>query len=214
MCLLGQLLCAFLQCLPAATPLSPSLPQALHPGTVYRFRAEMFRCGRAGLGSALSSRKPSLSSSCRMAKLASCSMSLKVSPMLRNIEKKSSWSRVSTRMLSGKSSVAFFSSRVTSTHCTTRLTGHRRNRVPPGQMGTRAGQGGLLPFACTRNPQEELHPQHALRLSPAVLGRAHHDQQQAAEVSAMAQANPALALRIDWVPICPMNSSRDINEHV
>lgn len=94
----------------------------------YRFRAEMFLCGRRGLGRALSSRKPSLSSSCRMARLASCSISLKVSPMFRNMEKNSSWSRVSTRMLSGKSKVAFFSRRVTSTHCTTRLTDNHRDK--------------------------------------------------------------------------------------
>lgn len=107
----------------------------------------MLLCGRGGLGSALSSRKPSLSSSCRMARLASCSMSLKVSLMLRNMEKKSSWSRVSTRMLSGKSSVAFFSSRVTSTHCTTRLTGHQRGQTHH-QVKPAGGLGRQAPDSC------------------------------------------------------------------
>lgn len=58
-----------------------------------------------------------------MAMLASCSINLKVSLMLRNMEKKCSVWRVLTLTLSGKTKVEFFSSWVTSVHGTTRVTG-------------------------------------------------------------------------------------------
>lgn len=82
----------------------------------------MFLRGLLGFGRDLSCRKLSLSSSCRIAMLANCSISLNVSLMLRNMEKYSSLSLVLTLMHSGNSSVAFFSSWVTSTHWITSVT--------------------------------------------------------------------------------------------
>lgn len=84
----------------------------------------MFLCGREGLGSVLFFRKFLLFSSCRMVRLVSCFMSLKVSLMLRNMEKKSFWFRVSTRMFSGKSRVVFFFSRVIFIYCIIRFIGY------------------------------------------------------------------------------------------
>lgn len=56
-----------------------------------------------------------------MAMLASCSISLKVSLMLRNMEKTCSLQRVLTRTMSGSRSVTFFSSRVMSAQRTSSL---------------------------------------------------------------------------------------------
>ncbi|TNN89481.1 hypothetical protein EYF80_000084 [Liparis tanakae] len=65
------------------------------------------------LGSERSCSKPLLSRSCRMAMLASCSASLKVSMMLRKTEKTCSWRRVLTLIASGSRRVALFSSWLT-----------------------------------------------------------------------------------------------------
>lgn len=79
------------------------------------------------LGRERSCSKPLLSSSCLMAMLASCSMSLKVSLMLRKTEKTCSLQRVLTRTMSGSSSVAFFSSWVTSAQRITSLAETNRH---------------------------------------------------------------------------------------
>lgn len=82
----------------------------------YRFRADTFLGDFFfSLGNDLSCSNPSLSKSCRMAMLASCSISLNVSLILRNTEKKCSLDLVLTLIMSGKSRVAFFSSWVIST---------------------------------------------------------------------------------------------------
>lgn len=77
----------------------------------YRFSADTFLGDFFfSLGNDLSCSNPSLSKSCRIAMLASCSISLNVSLILRNTEKKCSLDLVLTLIMSGKSSVAFFSS--------------------------------------------------------------------------------------------------------
>lgn len=73
------------------------------------------------LGSERSCSKPLLSRSWRMAMLASCSASLKVSLMLRKTEKTYSLTRVLTLITSGSRRVALFSSWVISAQRTTSL---------------------------------------------------------------------------------------------
>lgn len=77
----------------------------------HRFKADTFLGDFfLSFGRDRSCSNPSLSKSCLMAMLASCSISLNVSLMLRNTEKKCSLDRVLTLITSGRSSVAFFSS--------------------------------------------------------------------------------------------------------
>lgn len=91
----------------------------------HRFRADTFLGDFfLSLGRDRSCSNPSLSKSCLMAMLASCSISLNVSLMLRNTEKKCSLDLVLTLIISGRSSVAFFSSWVMSTHRITSLAEH------------------------------------------------------------------------------------------
>lgn len=88
----------------------------LRASATYRFSADTFLGDFFfSLGNDLSCSNPSLSKSCRIAILASCSISLNVSLILRNTEKKCSLDLVLTLIMSGKSSVAFFSSWVIST---------------------------------------------------------------------------------------------------
>lgn len=88
----------------------------LRASATYRFSADTFFGDFFfSLGNDLSCSNPSLSKSCRIAILASCSISLNVSLILRNTEKKCSLDLVLTLIMSGKSSVAFFSSWVIST---------------------------------------------------------------------------------------------------
>lgn len=98
----------------------------LQISVTYRFRADTFLGDFFfSLGRDRSCSKPSLSKSCLIAMLASCSINLKVSLMLRNTEKKCSLDLVLTLITSGRSSVAFFSSWVMSTHRMTSLAEHR-----------------------------------------------------------------------------------------
>lgn len=99
----------------------------LNVSVTYRFRADTFLGDFLfSLGRDRSCSNPSLSKSCLMAMLASCSINLKVSLMLRNTEKKCSLDLVLTWITSGRSSVAFFSSCVMSTHRITSLAEHRK----------------------------------------------------------------------------------------
>lgn len=92
----------------------------------HRFRADTFLGDfLLSLGRDRSCSNPSLSKSCLMAMLASCSINLKVSLMLRNTEKKCSLDRVLTLITSGRSRVAFFSSWVMSTHRMTSFAEHK-----------------------------------------------------------------------------------------
>lgn len=94
---------------------------------IYRFRADTFLGDFfLSLGRDLSCSNPSLSKSCLMAILASCSISLKVSLMLRNTEKKCWLDLVLTLITSGKSRVAFFSSWIMSTHRMTSLAAKKK----------------------------------------------------------------------------------------
>lgn len=115
----------------AATALPTGHADGKRAGAVrdspHLLRTETFLRALRGLGSERSAAKASLSSSWRMARLASCSISLKVSLMLRNMEKKCSPVRVLTRTLSGNNRAAFLSSWVTSVHWTTTVTA----RHPP-----------------------------------------------------------------------------------
>lgn len=95
----------------------------------YRFRADTFLGDFFfSLGNDLSCSNPSLSKSCRMAILASCSISLNVSLILRNTEKKCSLDLVLTLIISGKSSVAFFSSWVISTQRITNFAEQKQTK--------------------------------------------------------------------------------------
>lgn len=111
----------------------------------YRLRADTFLGDFFfSLGRDWSCSNPSLSKSCLMAMLASCTINLKVSLMLRNTEKKCSLDRVLTLITSGRNSVARFSSWVMSTHRITSLAEHR-------EQGS-----GQLP--APQNPSEILRP--------------------------------------------------------
>lgn len=88
----------------------------------YRFRADTFLGDFFfSLGRERSCSKPSLSRSCLIAMLASCSINLNVSVMLRKTEKKCSLDRVLALIMSGRIRVAVFSSCVISTQRITSL---------------------------------------------------------------------------------------------
>ncbi len=95
---------------------------ALHQCFSYLLSADTFLGDfLLSLGSERSCSKPLLSRSWRMAMLASCSASLKVSLMLRKTEKTYSLMRVLTFITSGSRRVALFSSWMTSAQRTTSL---------------------------------------------------------------------------------------------
>lgn len=101
----------------------------LRASATYRFSADTFLGDFFfSLGNDLSCSNPSLSKSCRIAILASCSISLNVSLILRNTEKKCSLDLVLTLIISGKSSVAFFSSWVISTQRITNFAEQKQTK--------------------------------------------------------------------------------------